>query len=61
MEPVVNPGNSSRRDEDIALDLLKFVAATTGAGRTAPTRIAAELQAGVRQLASATSTLLAGE
>jgi hypothetical protein len=27
----------SRRNEDIALDLLKFVAAATGLGRTAPT------------------------
>jgi hypothetical protein len=35
MEQAVNPGNGSRRDEDIALDLLKFVAATTGAGRPA--------------------------
>jgi hypothetical protein len=35
MEQAVNPGNGSRRDEDIALDLLKFVAATTGVGRTA--------------------------
>jgi hypothetical protein len=37
MEQAVNPGNGSRRDEDIALDLLKFVAASSGAGRgTAP-------------------------
>jgi hypothetical protein len=27
--------NSSRRNEDIALDLLKFVAVTAGVGRTA--------------------------
>ncbi len=33
MEQAVNPGNGSRRDEDIALDLLKFVAAATGTGR----------------------------
>ncbi len=32
-----------------------------GAGRTAPTRIAAELQAGIHQLASVNDTLLAGE
>jgi hypothetical protein len=35
MEQAVNPGNSARRDEDIALDLLKFVASATGTGRTA--------------------------
>jgi xanthine dehydrogenase iron-sulfur cluster and FAD-binding subunit A len=28
-----------RRDEDIALDLMKFVAATTGYGRTASTNL----------------------
>jgi hypothetical protein len=33
MEQAVNAGNGSRRDEDIALDLLKFVAAATGTGR----------------------------
>jgi hypothetical protein len=27
------PGNSARRNEDIALDLLKFVATTAGVGR----------------------------
>jgi hypothetical protein len=29
-----NPQNLARRNEDIALDLLKFVATTTNAGRT---------------------------
>lgn len=29
------PASGSRRDEDIALDLMKFVAMTTGYGRTA--------------------------
>jgi hypothetical protein len=33
--PVVH--SSARRDEDIALDLMKFVAMTTGYGRTAST------------------------
>lgn len=33
MDPVPAPGNSARRNEDIALDLLKFVAATAGVGR----------------------------
>jgi hypothetical protein len=28
-------GNGARRNEDIALDLLKFVAGTAGVGRTA--------------------------
>lgn len=27
----------ARRDEDIALDLMKFIASVTGAGRAAPT------------------------
>lgn len=33
------PGLSvgSRRNEDIALDLMKFIASTTGYGRTGPT------------------------
>ncbi len=35
MEQVVTPANSPRRNEDIALDLLKFVAGVTGAGRPA--------------------------
>ncbi len=30
---VVGSGNGARRNEDIALDLLKFVAASTGFGR----------------------------
>jgi len=30
--PAITPG--SRRDEDIALDLMKFIAMTTGYGRT---------------------------
>lgn len=33
MDQVSSPGNSARRNEDIALDLLKFVAATAGVGR----------------------------
>jgi hypothetical protein len=33
-QPMVS-ANGTRRNEDIALDLLKFVAATTGVGRTA--------------------------
>ena len=33
MESVVANGNGARRNEDIALDLLKFVAASTGFGR----------------------------
>ena len=44
MEQAVNPGNGSRRDEDIALDLLKFVTAATGAGR--PTAASAGFVAG---------------
>lgn len=37
MDQVPSSGNGARRNEDIALDLLKFVAASTGAGRsTAP-------------------------
>ncbi|MGB0121811.1 MAG: hypothetical protein WA419_15325 [Silvibacterium sp.] len=34
MEQSQNSPVCARRNEDIALDLLKFVAATTGAGRT---------------------------
>ena len=30
------PSSAARRNEDIALDLLKFVAATANVGRTAP-------------------------
>ena len=37
MEQAVPPINGARRNEDIALDLLKFVAATTGAGRAPST------------------------
>lgn len=33
MDQVPAAGNSARRNEDIALDLLKFVAATAGVGR----------------------------
>jgi hypothetical protein len=37
MEQAVTTPNGSRRNEDIALDLLKFVAASAGLGRgTAP-------------------------
>jgi hypothetical protein len=35
MEEATGHGAGMRRDEDIALDLMKFVAATTGYGRTA--------------------------
>jgi len=35
MEEPTGRGVGMRRDEDIALDLMKFVAATTGYGRTA--------------------------
>ena len=35
MEQAVSPANSPRRNEDIALDLLKFVAGATGIGRAA--------------------------
>jgi len=34
MEPTPTSSNGARRNEDIALDLLKFVAGTTGIGRT---------------------------
>ncbi len=36
MEQAPGTSNTSRRNEDIALDLLKFVAATSGVGRTTP-------------------------
>jgi hypothetical protein len=35
MEQPQNTPTGARRNEDIALDLFKFVASTTGAGRTA--------------------------
>jgi hypothetical protein len=35
MDQAANPSNGARRNEDIALDLLKFVASTAGVGRTA--------------------------
>lgn len=35
MEQAVSPLNGARRNEDIALDLLKFVAASAGLGRGA--------------------------
>jgi hypothetical protein len=34
MEQAPGSGNGARRNEDIALDLLKFVAGTAGVGRT---------------------------
>jgi hypothetical protein len=34
MEQASNSISGARRNEDIALDLLKFVASTTGVGRT---------------------------
>lgn len=35
MDALTNGGLGARRNEDIALDLLKFVAGITGAGKTA--------------------------
>ncbi len=35
MDQVLSPANSPRRNEDIALDLLKFVAGSAGVGRAA--------------------------
>jgi hypothetical protein len=35
MDPITTAGLGARRNEDIALDLLKFVAATVGVGRPA--------------------------
>lgn len=35
MDSLTGAGLGARRDEDIALDLLKFVAGTAGVGRTA--------------------------
>lgn len=35
MDPLNGAGLGARRNEDIALDLLKFVAATTGTGKAA--------------------------
>jgi hypothetical protein len=35
MDEVPHTGGASRRNEDIALDLMKFVAMTTGYGKTA--------------------------
>ncbi len=37
MEPAVNSTPGARRDEDIALDLFKFVATTAAVGRPAAT------------------------
>ena len=34
MEATSQSSNSARRNEDIALDLMKFIAAVTGAGKT---------------------------
>ncbi len=35
MDQPASPASAARRNEDIALDLLKFIAATAGVGRTA--------------------------
>jgi hypothetical protein len=35
MDPLINASLGARRNEDIALDLLKFVASTAGVGRPA--------------------------
>ena len=32
-EQPITPGHGSRRDEDIALEMMKFIAVTTGYGR----------------------------
>ena len=37
MDQPMAPANGTRRNEDIALDLLKFVAGTTGVGRSTTT------------------------
>ena len=37
MEETSGSGTASRRNEDIALDLMKFVAMSTGYGKTAST------------------------
>ena len=34
MDEIHAPGAGSRRNEDIALDMMKFIAMTTGYGRT---------------------------
>ena len=34
MDEAHAPGSGSRRNEDIALDMMKFIAMTTGYGRT---------------------------
>ena len=34
MDPIANAGLGARRNEDIALDLLKFLASVTNVGRT---------------------------
>jgi hypothetical protein len=39
MEEMPTPLPGSRRNEDIALDLMKFVAMTTGFGRTTSTGV----------------------
>jgi len=39
MEEAPNTTGGSRRDQDIALDLMKFVALTTGYGRTSSTGV----------------------
>ena len=39
MDEVPNTTAGSRRNEDIALDLMKFVAMTTGYGRTSSTGV----------------------
>ncbi len=39
MEETLSGRGAARRDEDIALDLMKFVAMTTGYGRTASTGV----------------------
>ena len=39
MDEVPNVAAGSRRNEDIALDLMKFIAMTTGYGRTSSTGV----------------------
>jgi hypothetical protein len=39
MDDVASTAAASRRNEDIALDLMKFIAMTTGYGRTSSTGV----------------------
>ena len=48
MEALANSGLGARRNEDIALDLLKFVAGTTGVGRPGATSTGFSGAAGIK-------------